>query len=422
MASTVAFGSQPILGPLPRWVRGVHEFQQAGIVNKALVDMVGIDVPQIVLAKNPMERQERFFRQGLIFVLAFVLAPLHAYGFAKLVSRANQLPADVFRVSFKDLANVRTLKQALSQASRSNPAIFSFGRAQPINEALRQRLTKAKTQFLTLDLITECVLSGCVGPLKVLFGTKLTGKKQFTGEHGIVSAQTLDQLYAKADQERNKTQTSGSLTAKALDLKTWLPIGLGVILPLLIGGLIRRQYSRPFSNTHVSASRLNRWVRALAPTFDYTYAKHLLASKRWGALLNKVPLASDAFLVAVGLTYTLGDLAAARSHREFKELFIQHNAINVMYFLGTPLWMKTLTHLMGDRYGLKHSAISVGRVLARNQLPPTQRGPAARFAALAYLSSFVFNLLVISGVIATTNRMTRAAVKEDAKALPTSNT
>lgn len=50
----------------PPWVQGVSEFQQLGLVNKAVMTTFGIDVPYVALAKNPEEQKERMVRQSLI--------------------------------------------------------------------------------------------------------------------------------------------------------------------------------------------------------------------------------------------------------------------------------------------------------------------------------------------------------------------
>jgi multisubunit Na+/H+ antiporter MnhG subunit len=68
---------------LAPWVKGVQEFQQLGLVNKAVLGAVAIDIPFITFSKSPEERKERAFKEALIMLMAFVVAPVHSTLLAK---------------------------------------------------------------------------------------------------------------------------------------------------------------------------------------------------------------------------------------------------------------------------------------------------------------------------------------------------
>jgi len=157
---------------LSPFVRGVQEFQQMGLMNKAVLDATAVDIPLITLAKNPTERKERFVRQALVLLIAFVFAPLHARllmkWFAKGVGTASaKVNQALMQVSFKDLATVTHLKQALK---RLVPQHAEVGHFPNVTEALRKAILRAKTKFLVTDLAVEGMLFATVGFIKVLFG------------------------------------------------------------------------------------------------------------------------------------------------------------------------------------------------------------------------------------------------------------
>src|SRR5262249_35908869 len=157
--------------------------------------------------------------------------------------------------------------------------------------------------FLMTDLALACLLFASVGLVKVLFGNHLSGKKQFTGELGAVSQQSLDQLYKK---EHDQSDPAGYT-------KEIVTVGTGVLTPIAIAqtlnhGLLKGE----------NAGRMGRWLQKMAHFFDYNYRKYTRFLRGW-------PLLSDGALLVTALVLTAGELASARSKREFKELAVQRN-------------------------------------------------------------------------------------------------
>lgn len=376
---------------LTPFVRGVKEFQQLGLMNKAVLDATAVDIPVIGLSKNQTERKERFLRQALILVIAFLFAPIHGKLISQFLSKrigfrsaqANQI---LMQIPYGQLVNAKTLKNGIRQllSSHAVSARLSQTVLSRANEALRLRVVKAKTAFLMADMVVCGLLMCSIGYIKVLFGKFLSGKSQFTGEQGIVSEQSLDKLYEKdASFERQKK------------IKTMLTFGLGVGVPITLGLLLRNvlKISNPRGLASFVATKVGPWL-------DYNYPQYLKKLRGW-------PLLSDGAQIVLSALLTTGELASARSKRELKELAIQRNSIDALFFFGTPMLMKALS-------GSTTVQGAIDRVTSRR--PKLVRAAASR-AAKTYLLSYTLASLAVAGIILWTNKMTRKAVQDEAKQL-----
>lgn len=261
---------------LSPFVRGVQEFQQMGLMNKAVLDATAVDIPLITLAKNPTERKERFVRQALVLLIAFVFAPLHARLLMKWFAKSIGAPSAkvnqaLMQVSFKDLATGQQFQQALKAVGGQHRDVGVFPKA---TDALRQAVIRAKNRFLVTDLAVEGMLFATVGFIKVLFGKLISGKKQFSGEFGIVSDKTLDALYAK---EGHAPQSPKKATRFKVDFKALVTMGLGLAAPMVLGGMIRRGFAR--------ANPINAMTQKVAPFFEHNYSQHTRWLKGWPMIL-----------------------------------------------------------------------------------------------------------------------------------------
>jgi len=387
----------------------VREFQSLGLINKAVIDATAVDIPIIALAKNNIERKERALRQAMVLMIAFVMAPLHAWliskGFAQRLMvktglKTKGLGQRLLQLSYKDLHNGATLKKGVEKlfkeffAEALPSELVQKLSNQDLTEALRKEIVKQKSGFGMADLSLEGFLFATVGFIKVLFGKLMTGTKQFTGEIGIVKKETLDQIYQNEKQQRPKTKTDSHF-------KEVLTIGLGIGVPVLLGLMLKRAHLKA-----VEAGRTYKGfmgaIRKIAHVFDYNYPRYPNRFKR----LN-IPLLSDAGLVVTALILTTGELASARSKREFKELAIMRNSIDALFFFGTPLFMKALT-----------GSTTVNGALAKvNNGTAQQIRRAGHKAAWMYVLSFLLNLVAVSGIVVLTNQMTRKGVKKAAEKL-----
>ncbi len=379
-----------MVASLSPFVQSVREFQQLGLVNKAVIDATAVDIPLVALAKNETERKERFLRQALVLLIAFIIAPLHARAISKLFSKgigfkSAALNEQLMQVSYRDLGNKVQLKKGLDklfrQLNQPIPKVLANG----VTESLRKRIVEAKTRFLMSDLAVCGLLLSSVGFIKVLFGKLLSGKDQFSGEFGIVSEDKLNKLYQK---EKSKEGIS-------TQLKGLITLGLGIGVPIALGLGLLQVLKRP------NPGGFFKFLQSkLAPRLDYNYSQHTRFLKNW-------PLLSDGSQVLLALLLTTGELTSARSKREFKELAIQRNSIDAMFFFGTPAIMKLIS-------GSTTVQGAIDRVKAKS---PELVQRVANRAAVSYLASFALASLAVAGIVTLTNNITRKAVKDDAQKL-----
>ncbi|MFN8614720.1 MAG: hypothetical protein U0003_02265 [Vampirovibrionales bacterium] len=379
-----------VMATLPGWVQAVREFQQLGLMNKAIIDATAVDIPLVALAKNNTERKERLIRQAMVLLIAFIIAPLHAKIISKWCSKAlgftlKGLNESLMQLTSKELHGVKPMESGLKRllgdgwqqaVSYSSPSAL---------EPLRQRVIQAKSRFFMWDLGLEGLLFASVGFIKVFFGNLMSGKKQFTGELGAVSQQQLDALYA---QQQAKSANKPWLSKH---LKEVLSIGLGVLAPLALGLLMR-------GGLLAGATRGIKgfMAKTMAPLFDYNYPSYAKYLRGW-------PLLSDASLLITAIVLTVGELASARSKREFKELAIQRNSIDALFFFGAPAFMKAIAGSTTVQ-GAIHKALQQGKSI---QI-------AAKRSAWAYIASYLATLCSIAGVIVLTNALTLRSVRRDA--------
>lgn len=357
------------------FVKAVKEFQELGLVNKALLDATAVDIPLVGLAKNPTERKERFVRQALVLLICFVIAPLHARLVSKLMSHHFKISEKAMRIPFDALKNQKALIQSLKAIAEKT--------MRP-SERLRKSIVSAKTGFMMVDLAVCGFLLSSVGSIKVLFGKLITGKSQFTGEQGIVSEKALNQIYqqeTKASQVKNYNKEIATLS-------------LGVGVPLLTGLLLRKAFMKPV------LSSTKPVLHCLAALLDYNYPKYTRWLKGW-------PMVSDGALIMLAGLLTLGELTSARSPREFKELAIQRNSIDALFFFGAPMFMKMLSGATTVQGAINLAKGKSAKVLKL----------AATGAAKSYVASYLLAGLAVAGIVVVTNNMTRQAVKNKAEAI-----
>lgn len=375
-------------------VQTIAEFERLGLVNKSVIDAVAVDVPLITLANNKIERKERAFRQALVLTLGFLIAPLHSKLLSKHFSKSLGFKEPgvneaLFRTSFKDLQSVEQLKKGIER-------IFKDDLKKPLppelnniaNETFRKTLLATKSKFLIADLAVLCTLFSSIGFFKVLFGNKLSGKKQFTGELGTVSQKKLDQIY----ETENKKQDN-----KPKHWKEIITLGLGGIIPALLGLAIWRNHKVPGSTG---------FIKKLASFFDYQYPQLPKKLQNW-------PMMSNAGLILSALVLTMGELMSARSKREFKSLAIQRNSIDFMFFLGTPMIMAIINRGTPSI----HAAIEKAAKTTNN---PVILKKVANRSATAFVISFLLNMLTVAGIVTLTNKLTKKEVKQAANQLPAS--
>ncbi|MEZ4574861.1 MAG: hypothetical protein R2857_08100 [Vampirovibrionales bacterium] len=72
----------------------MQDFAHASAINKGILDIIGIDVPLIAVAKNNLERKERAFQQAITFLIFFMLAPCMPRCWAESSEKPGRSKAD----------------------------------------------------------------------------------------------------------------------------------------------------------------------------------------------------------------------------------------------------------------------------------------------------------------------------------------
>ena len=158
---------------LPAWAQHVANFQDYALVNKATLEVVGVDAPMIGLARNKSERKELIFRQTVILLAAFLLAPAHAWVLASHFSRRANLAKPLLQVTTNELLSTSTMKQGLTRLSKE---ISGLKIPLQKNDALRQTIIKAKANMLTVDLMLEGLIFANLGWIKTCLANSLLVK------------------------------------------------------------------------------------------------------------------------------------------------------------------------------------------------------------------------------------------------------
>ncbi|MDH4378758.1 MAG: hypothetical protein QE263_02485 [Vampirovibrionales bacterium] len=395
---------------LPAWVLGLRDFQRLGLINKAVIDVTAVDIPFIAMAKNKTEQKERILRQSLLLVIAFILAPIHSTLIARAMSKyvgfvgdaGKALNKTLMQLSYKDLGNLESFQTAVSKLFKTtlNQPLPELLVKNGLTDALRHNILKAKSHFLRLDLAVEGVLFSLIGPAKVMFGEWLSGKKQFTGEFGIVDQSTLNKLYDKQAEAKAKKKPWRQFLQQH---STLFSMALGVIVPLLGATALHRLFKAP------SPTGVSRWFQQhIAPHFDYHYSQFIKVFKG-------VPMLSDGSLLLMCILMQISELAAARSKREVKEVAIQRSLLDVTFFFGIPAFMRLLsgsTSVQGAMDKKIEAAAAKGIKLGEAELKRI-----GKVAGWTYGVSYLLAATAIIGSIALGNHFTRKGVRDDAQKL-----
>lgn len=398
----------PTTGMRP-WVAGINQFQKLYLVNKAALELLGHDVPLIALAKNKAERQERYFRQSLVFFFVFVIAPLHArllahaFGHQMLPTAAKHAMAQqgiapwlLMKLPSSLLRDSSTFKTRFSQAYQTQfqkPVPDALKRL--LKEPFRQSMVNAKTHFFMADLALQGAFFMSLGWIKNMFAKLfLTGSLQFSGERGIVEQQKLDQLYETQQEKLSKFKKGAMATA------------IGITVPALVGLALRRS----LLPTRAPKGVLG-FFRKHAGSFDYSY-------------LGRWPLVSMVPFGIVGYLNDVGDIMNARSKREALENTIKIG-LSTLFIFGDLMWMNLFSRLFPSKAPIpaRHRAWvqkSLDWTLAQSRIkrwsPQLTRRLIDRVttrSALSYLASFALNTSLVALTVKLMNRTTRQTLKAD---------
>jgi hypothetical protein len=262
-----------------------------------------------------------------------------------------------------------------------------------MDEAFRKRLVRAKTNFLFLDWSTQGMFLTSIGWIKNTFSKFfLTGQDKFSGELGLVSQNTLENIYKKERDQQSSLNRFKALFAASL----------GAIVPVSLTLLLRKSLITPQGQRGLWG-----WLRNKAGAFDYNY-------------IRNVPIVSLVPFAIVGFLNDIGDAINSRSPREAWENAIKMS-VSFVFLFGDLIWMKVLSGLLGShnpvplhsRTSVKRTAewlqeaVKTGRIKGGKALVQSLTSKAASL----YLLSFALNTVAVAGIICLMNRSTRSKIK-----------
>lgn len=194
--------------------------QSNSMLNRAVMETGGVEIPFILMANNKDERIERLFRNSFYVATSFV-APVLAMPFlnkfflkrAKLIE--NKKEADILCVSkgflTKDVKEMEKGFQITAEELKSsdkkkfkdvskhfNNVLERF----PDKEVLRQKLIKTHNRVFWSDFLITSALAVSVPWISNLFTERRTKRAGYVGEFEIADKKYTDKMTEK--HERNK--------------------------------------------------------------------------------------------------------------------------------------------------------------------------------------------------------------------------
>lgn len=360
-----------------RLVRATQYTQDNVVLNKALLVILGVDVPLVGLSRNQQEMKETLFRAALILASAYLIAPFRAKAIAWGLSKLFKFDSRLMKLPFESLKSGEQFKNGVAVLAKELKIPIVLPRE---TSKTLKHVVEAKSQLLIWDLILDGLVFVNMGWIKNAFGRFITGKKQFTGEMGVVSQEKLDKLYALKNQKKTPLE-------KYLP---WITSSMAIVSPLILGLWVRRAMLSPVKQM----GKVTGFLRKHVTQFDY----------KSGIYMKLAPL----FLV--GVLNDVGDIIAARSNHERREIFLKKVPITGLFFFGDMAWM-----WVASKFVLaKHKIPAVTSIAKAVELAPKHlKTKAAASAAGLYWLSFILNTLCLGGVVIANNRLTTKKVKEE---------
>lgn len=318
------------------------ELESNVILSRAIIDLVGCDVPWVIMANNNQERIERARRYAIVFVLAFmspmallpVLNRTVMKNTAKLTKKFWSNNHKAIHLSNEFLVSAEKTKEGLEKLAKETEMgpIEKFfykvtGRKQAeqkLNleellenaggdwEKLRKKLIKAKNEVLFADFITSGVPLGAMGFINNYLTKKKTGQAGFSAEFKMADKGVVEKR--ADDYERNKNKRYLSFAALALGISTAFAL-------ITKHGL-----------TSQSKKGLAGFVKKHANITNY----------KSGIYMSRIP-----FLALMVINHG-GLLMASRNKTEAKDTLIRMGTGDVIFF-GGDLLLASLFANISDR-------------------------------------------------------------------------
>lgn len=293
------------------------------LLNKALFDITGSDVPWVIMANNKEERRERINRAvvsfALIFISPLLILPLvNRFAMRKVANLTPKLFSkeyNAIRLSNEHLLSAEKTKNGLEDLSKTTKIDFN----QLINkvggdyEKLRQKIINAKNTVLASDLLLLAGSFGSIGFFNDWQTKKKTGQIGYSAEMKMADKEIVEK---RAEQHEKTSKIKlGIFIASIAAVATAIPLSVR-------HGLISK-----------NSSKLTDFVKKYASKFDYTNA----------IFAKRLPL-------AIGLAVAhLGIILASRNKTEVKDNAIR-SSTGFAIFFGGDLVMSSLLGRLSDKH------------------------------------------------------------------------
>ncbi|MEB3206352.1 MAG: hypothetical protein VKK59_03255, partial [Vampirovibrionales bacterium] len=359
---------------IPRWVQHLSAVQQMGMVNRSLNEIIAVDGTKTVLAQNQQERKERQFRQGLFFLLGFILLPLQGraltHAFARHLTPKNvPLGESLLRLTYDELQSDAKFKKALQRLFQADRKTSRFGKRAHSHSTpqFRHQIAKAKGNLLIFDLALAGALFGGLGSAKNAYG-------QFIRQS--LPSNTLFYSWQPRAQQPQALQKallsiligSGMMAAGAMCLKH--------------AALTPQRWLGPFQGLKQHLARL-----------EHTHLTN--------GFLKTIPMMPPLTSMAAMVPMEVGEWISARSSKEQSDLLPVFAGVNLSFFGLTPLLNKLLNQGCSSIQSRIQSAQKQG-------LPKANIIQAAEHAARIFLLNYGLTWATIAGFILMANRQAQS--------------
>lgn len=379
------------------------------LLNKAIFDITGSDIPWVIMANNEEERRERTNRGALSVMMVFI-SPLVALPFvnrfgmkyvSKLTPKLFDKQYNAVKLSNEYLTSAQKTKEGLEKLAQELKA-----QKKPVNldvddllkradndyDKLRKKIINAKNIVLGFDMLMVSGVFGHIGFYNDWQTHRKTGRHGFSAEFNMADNAVIEQR-AKKQEQIKKAKYIGFLSALAAS---------GIVLPLVV----RRG---------LGSSAKTNFIKRHGEIFDY---KDAIFMSRWPMALSFV-------------TAHVGVFLASRNASEMKDNAIRSSTAISIFFLGDLLLASLLGQLSDKVLGTKViNRHPKNKSILNGMLPPAKalkaleniNDPKTKVIATAIFWFNFISLSILSGFIAPTiiNRIIKKDVSADAQKVQTS--
>lgn len=386
--------------------------QNNTVLNKAILSLIGFQIPFCLSANNKTERKERIVQgawyMGVAYASPFFLLPFINKRVLLKSGITNNLKdrgVEIVRVSkeflnedaSKMVSGIRKTAQNLEKEEKFKGIAEDFEgilKKFPDKEILRQKLIKAHKDIFKYDFIFTSALGGAAMPWISNFYTELTtGRKGYSGEFEMADEKYTDKMSEK--HEKYKYQK----------------LGLSFALAVLPAFIVPRQLSKAMSKNVKDLKGIPKFLNQNAKLFDYTDGKFMS-------------------LLTYAAIWTFGDfptyLLATRDKNELEYLAVSRSIVGLSFFggeLALSNWIgrgldKTFKTELMDKEKLKKAG-TIGKIFtpARSLQNIKDLGlskKTQKFAVGMYWGSLLLNAALLGyGIPITLNKVLKKKVEKD---------